>query len=124
MSRGGDGKATLFGRRRRVYRGRHRRTSYNNTSLTGSPSFTRSNVRIDFNFGTTATPGGSPPPARTTATAVPLATVATDTLFSQKKIELSLVQDWVCIQGASRRQFKDEGSVSAAVLQAGVLPPG
>jgi hypothetical protein len=32
---------------------------FNNTSLNGSPSFTRRDVRIDFDWGTTIKPGGS-----------------------------------------------------------------
>jgi hypothetical protein len=35
---------------------------YNNATLNGSPAFTRVDTRIDFNFGTTGTPGGSTDP--------------------------------------------------------------
>ncbi len=32
---------------------------FNNTTLSGTPAFSRSDVRIDFDWGTTAAPGGS-----------------------------------------------------------------
>ena len=32
---------------------------FNNTNLTGTAAFTRSDVRVDFDWGTTQTPGGS-----------------------------------------------------------------
>jgi hypothetical protein len=32
---------------------------FDNTTLSGTPAFTRTDVRIDFNWGTTLTPGGS-----------------------------------------------------------------
>jgi hypothetical protein len=35
---------------------------YNNTTLAGSPAFTRTDVRVDFNWGTTIAPGGSTSP--------------------------------------------------------------
>jgi len=35
---------------------------YNNTTFSGSPSFLRVDDRIDFNFGSTSTPGGSNSP--------------------------------------------------------------
>jgi hypothetical protein len=35
---------------------------FNNSALTGTPSFTRIDDRIDFNFGTTQSPGGSNSP--------------------------------------------------------------
>jgi hypothetical protein len=39
---------------------------FNNTTLSGTPTFTRNDVRIEFNWGGTATPGGSTDPVYST----------------------------------------------------------